>query len=105
MAAGWQIGARCLPSIELAGVEACSSAYGMTNAGLLSCTGYSVSNGVVALSMSDGSTANVVPMDCDRMTYTDTWGPLFVVIVLSVLAIWCARKLIDMFTTDTNPHV
>lgn len=104
MAAGWQIGAKCLPSIELAATQACAQAFGMTNAGLLSCTGYSIDGDVVALSFSDASTASVIPQPCDRMTYADTWGPLFVAIALMLLALWCAKLLINMFMSGSD-HV
>ena len=42
MAQGWQSGGQCFPTIDRAGADACSRAFGVTNSGLLSCSGYAV---------------------------------------------------------------
>jgi len=104
MAAGWQIGAQCLPSAQLAASQACSMAFGVTSSGLLSCSSATVLGDVATLIMSDGQTADVTLLPCDRMTYADTWGPLFLTIVLGTITIWGVRLLIDMFKTG-DQHV
>ena len=105
MAAGWQIGAQCFPAADMAASHACSAAYGMTSAGLLSCSSFTVAGNTATLQMSSGAEAVVALQPCDRMTYTDTWLPLFTLLVLGSLAIWGLRQLIDMFKTDGGQNV
>lgn len=105
MAAGWQVGDKCQPSADLAGREVCASIHGVTNAGLLSCSGYSIQGDEVVLTLQlaqTQSTAEVVLQPCERMTYADTWFPLFAMLVVGTLLILGARELIDMFRTENN---
>lgn len=97
MAQGWQIGAKCLPSVEAAGAEACASAFGVTGSGVLSCTSFEVTGSTVNLSMSTGAVVPVTPQPCDRITYADTWGPLFGVILVATVVIWGLQKLLMPF--------
>lgn len=97
MAAGWQVGAQCLASIDLAGAQACASAYGVTSSGLLSCTSFTVSGADVHLTMSTGAVVSVTPQPCDRITFADTWGPLFGAIFFATVVIWGAMRLIEPF--------
>lgn len=105
MAAGWQIGAQCFPTAEMASSHACSVAYGMTSAGLLSCSSFTVAGNTATLQMSSGVESVVALQPCDRMTYADTWLPLFSLLVLGSLAIWGVRELIDMFKKNGDQNV
>lgn len=102
MSAGWQIGAKCLPSIEAAGSEACSMAFGVTGSGVLSCTAFEVAGSSVNLSMSTGAVVSVTPQECDRITYADTWGPLFGVLLVATVVIWGLKKLLLPFRTHDD---
>lgn len=102
MTMGWQSGERCFPSIEQAGAHACGQVFGMTNTGLLSCSGYSVSGNEVLLTLSSSATEVWVPQQCERLDWNGTWGPLFVVIVGAVITIACIRTIIGMFKKDID---
>lgn len=99
MAAGWQTGGVCHASLELAGATACANAFGVTGSGLLSCTSVSVVGSGLELVMSSGSTVALIPQPCERITYADTWGPLFGVILVSTVVIWGLTQLIAPFRT------
>ncbi|MGC1175767.1 hypothetical protein [Polaromonas sp.] len=109
MAAGWQFAGVCHASADLAAAHVCSQTFavwagGVDTGQVLSCTGYTVDGDNVELMLSTGSPSTVHLQPCDRMTYSDTWGPLFVAIALMLLAIWCAKLLINMFMSGSD-HV
>lgn len=99
---GWQIGAKCSPSIEMAASDACAAAYGMTSGGLLSCAGYQIDGQQIKLTMSNGVVSSVTPMPCDRITYVDTWGPLFGALLVSTVAVWAVKRLVLIFRTHDD---
>jgi hypothetical protein len=100
VALGWQSGERCFPSIEQAGSHACGQVFGVTNSGLLSCTGYTVSAMDVTLTLSSGTTEAWVPQRCERFDWTGTWGPLYGAILVGAVSIVCVRWMVDFFKRD-----
>lgn len=100
MALGWQSGERCFPSIEQAGSHACGQVFGVTNSGLLSCTGYAVSAPEVTLTLSSGTTEAWVPQRCERFDWEGTWGPIYGAALVGAVAILGVRWMIDLFRRD-----
>lgn len=100
MALGWQSGERCFPSIEQAGSHACGQVFGVTNSGLLSCTGYTVSAPEVTLTLSSGTTEAWVPQRCERFDWEGTWGPIYAAALVGAVAILGVRWMIDLFRRD-----
>lgn len=110
MAAGWQFGGTCHITPALAASQMCSQTFavyagGAETSAVLSCTGFSVTGDQVELALSNGPPVTVTLQPCDRITFNDTWSPLFGLLLLLLLAVWCARKVIDMFTTNGNENV
>lgn len=100
MAQGWQSGERCFPSIEQAGAHACGQVFGVTNSGLLSCTGYTVSATDVTLTLSSGTTEAWVPQPCDRIDWAGTWSPIYTSAVIGAVVILGIRWIVDYFKAD-----
>lgn len=99
MAAGWQAGATCYPTAELAAASSCANAYGVTSSGLLSCSAYTVVTGNAELTLSDSSIVTVFLAPCDRITYADTWAPIFGALLVATVVIWGLKKLLTPFKT------
>lgn len=97
MAAGWQTGGVCHVTADLAGATLCSQTYGVTSSGVLACTGYTVTGDNVELALSTGSPVTVPLQPCERLTYADTWGPIFGYILIATVVIWGLKKLASPF--------
>lgn len=99
MAAGWQVGGVCHPTAGLAAASACGNVLGVTASGVLSCTGYTVTGNDASLTLSTSETVTVFLPPCDRVTFTDTWAPLFGAILVATVVIWGLKKLLTPFKT------
>lgn len=99
MAAGWLAGGTCYPTAPLAAASACSDVLGVTSSGVLSCTGFTVTGSDALLNLSSSTTVAVFLPPCDRITYADTWGPIFGALLVSTVVIWGLKKLLTPFKT------
>ena len=100
MAQGWQSGGQCFPTIDRAGADACSRAFGVTNSGLLSCSGYAVVGDEVELTLSSGTTTPWTPTPCQYIDWTTVWGPMAGVALVGCVVIWGIQEVRKMFKVD-----
>jgi hypothetical protein len=100
MAQGWQSGAKCFETIERAGADACARAFGVTNSGLLSCSGYAVVGNEVELTLSSGTTTPWTPTPCQFIDYSTVWGPMAMAALVGCIVIWGIKEIADFFRVN-----